>query len=743
MDTEKKQLELDKRYIRMASIWAENSYCQRRKVGALIVKDKMIISDGYNGTPSGFENVCEDENNLTKPYVLHAEANAITKIARSNNSSDGATMYVTASPCIECAKLIIQAGIKRVVYSEHYRLEDGIELLKRAGIEVIYTELDDNSSPNKSEDERFKKGIDMSTKNSSRFTPVIIAVSVVVGILIGTFYAKHFAGNRLGIINGSSNKLNALLRIVDDQYVDTVNMADLVEKAMPQILAELDPHSTYIPAQNLEEVNSELEGSFSGIGIQFTIQNDTIHVNAVVQGGPSEKIGLMAGDRIVTVDDSLFVGKKVTNERAMRTLKGPKGSQVKLGIKRTGEKDLLHFNITRGDIPQNTVDAAYMLNDDIGYVKVSKFGRTSHVELLNALAQLNHKKCKGLIIDLRDNTGGYMEAAIRMVNEFLPEGKLIVYTQGRKYPRAEEFANGTGSCQKMPLVVLINESSASASEIFTGAIQDNDRGTVVGRRSFGKGLVQQPIDFSDGSAIRLTIARYYTPSGRCIQRPYESGKDRNYELDIYNRYEHGEFFSRDSIKLNESERYNTSLGRTVYGGGGIMPDIFVPQDTTGVTSYLSTVISRGVNAQFAFQYTDNNRKKLSQYETEEELLNYLRHQGLVEQFVRFADSKGVKRRNILIQKSYKLLEKNLFGNIIYNMLGLEAYLQYFNKTDATVLKGIEILEKGEAFPKAPVAVEEEEVTKDKKDGKKKRTAQAYSITEDPTRGFNYAKAAIS
>ena len=583
----------------------------------------------------------------------------------------------------------------------------------------------------------------MSTKNTSRFMPLIIAISVVAGILIGTFYARHFAGNKLGIINSSSNKLNALLRVIDDQYVDTVNMTDLVEKAMPQILAELDPHSTYIPAQKLEEVNSELEGSFSGIGIQFTIQEDTIHVNSVIPGGPSEKVGLMAGDRIVMVNDSLFAGKGLTNEKAMRNLKGPKGSQVKLGVKRATEKELLDFTITRGDIPQNTIDAAYMLDDDYGYIQISKFGRTSHVELLNALAQLNHKKCKGLIIDLRDNTGGYMEAAIRMVNEFLPEGKLIVYTQGRKYPRAEEYANGTGSCQKMPLVVLINESSASASEIFTGAIQDNDRGTVVGRRSFGKGLVQQPIDFSDGSAIRLTIARYYTPSGRCIQRPYESGKDRNYELDIYNRYEHGEFFSRDSIKLNESERYNTSLGRTVYGGGGIMPDIFVPQDTTGVTSYLSTVISRGVNTQFAFQYTDNNRKKLSQYETEEELLNYLRHQGLVEQFVRFADSKGVKRRNILIQKSYKLLEKNLFGNIIYNMLGLEAYLQYFNKTDATVIKGIEILEKGEAFPKAPVAVEEEEVTKDKKDGKKKRTAQAYSITEDPTRGFNYAKAAIS
>lgn len=583
----------------------------------------------------------------------------------------------------------------------------------------------------------------MSTKNSSRFTPIIIAISVVAGILIGTFYARHFTGNRLGIINGSSNKLNALLHIVDDQYVDTVNMTDLVEKAMPQILAELDPHSTYIPAQNLEEVNSELEGKFSGIGIQFTIQNDTIHVNAVIPGGPSEKVGLMAGDRIVTVDDSLFVGKIVTNERAMRTLKGPKGSQVKLGVKRMGEKNLLSFDITRGDIPQNTVEASYMLNDDIGYIKVSKFGRTSHVELLSSLAELNNQKCKGLIIDLRDNTGGYMEAAIRMVNEFLPEGKLIVYTQGRKYPRAEEFANGTGSCQKMPLVVLINEGSASASEIFTGAIQDNDRGTIVGRRSFGKGLVQQPIDFTDGSAIRLTIARYYTPSGRSIQRPYQSGKDRNYELDIYNRYEHGEFFSRDSIKQNENELYHTSLGRSVYGGGGIMPDIFVPQDTIGYTSYIATVAGRGLTVQFTFQYTDNNRKKLSEFETEEELLNYLRRQGLVEQFVRFAESKGVKRRNILIQKSYKLLEKNIYGSIIYNMLGLEAHIKYFNKTDATVLKGMEILENGEAFPKAPEVAEEEDATKDMKDGKKKRTAEAYGTIEDPTRIFKIAEASIS
>lgn len=568
----------------------------------------------------------------------------------------------------------------------------------------------------------------MSTKNSFRFTPVIIAISVVLGILIGTFYAKHFAGNRLGIINGSSNKLNALLRIVDDQYVDTVNMADLVEKAMPQILAELDPHSTYIPAQNLEEVNSELEGSFSGIGIQFTIQDDTIHVNSVIQGGPSEKVGLMAGDRIVTVDDSLFVGKKVTNEKAMRTLKGPKGSQVKLGVKRATEKNLLTFNIIRGDIPQNTIDAAYMLNDDLGYIQISKFGRTTHVELLNAIAVLSHKNCKGLIIDLRGNTGGYMEAAVRMVNEFLPEGKLIVYTQGRKYPRTEEFANGTGSCQKMPLVVLIDEGSASASEIFTGAIQDNDRGTVVGRRSFGKGLVQQPIDFSDGSAIRLTIARYYTPSGRCIQRPYASGKDRNYEMDWLTRYEHGEYFSKDSIKLDENLRYSTGLGRPVYGGGGIMPDVFVPQDTTGVSSYLTEVLSKGLTIQFTFHYTDSNRDKLKQYDSEESLLNYLSKQGIVEQFIRYADSKGIKRRNILIQKSYKLLEKNLYGNIIYNMLGREAYIKYFNTSDPTVKKAVEILEKGEAFPKAPLTQEPQKEPKNER--KKKTTAQADSRREN-------------
>lgn len=573
----------------------------------------------------------------------------------------------------------------------------------------------------------------MGTKGSSRFTPVIIAISVVAGILIGTFYAKHYGGNKLGIINGSSNKLNALLHVIDDQYVDTVDMSQLVENAMPQILAELDPHSTYIPAQKLEEVNSELEGSFSGVGIQFTIQEDTIHVNSVVSGGPAEKVGLMAGDRIVTVDDSLFVGKVLTNEKAMRTLKGPKGSQVKLGVKRITEKELLDFVVTRGDIPQNTIDAAYMISNDFGYVQISKFGRTTHVELLNAIAQLSHQNCKGMIIDLRENTGGYMEAAIRMVNEFLPEGKLIVYTQGRKYPRMEEYANGTGSCQNIPLVVLIDQGSASASEIFAGAIQDNDRGTIVGLRSFGKGLVQQPIDFSDGSAIRLTIARYYTPSGRCIQRPYENGKDSKYEMDWLDRYEHGEFFSADSVKLDKKLRYSTSLGRPVYGGGGIMPDVFVPRDTTGVTSYLMEVSNKGLLIQFSFQYTDRNRAKLDQFNDETELQKYLEKQNIVEQFVQFAAQKGVKRRNLLINKSRKLLERNLYGNIIYNIQGKEAYIRYINRDDATVLKALEILERGEAFPKAPTTIKEE-----KNDNREKRTAQVYSRIEDPAHNFHYA-----
>lgn len=541
----------------------------------------------------------------------------------------------------------------------------------------------------------------MSKNRTSRFMPVIVAVSIVTGILIGTFYANHFSGNKLGIINTSSNKLNALLRIIDDQYVDTVNMGELVEDAMPQILGELDPHSSYIPAKDLEAVNSDLKGSFSGIGIQFTIQQDTIHVNNVIQGGPSEKVGLMAGDRIIEVDDSAFVGKIVTNYESMKRLKGPKGSEVKLGVFRPGEKETLHFTIVRGDIPVKSVDAAYMLNDKFGYIKVNKFGETTYPELLISLAKLNQANCEGVVIDLRGNTGGYMGAAIQMVNEFLPKNRLIVYTQGRKSPRENYTSNGTGSSQKMPIVVLMDEGSASASEIFAGAIQDNDRGTIVGRRSFGKGLVQQPIEFSDGSAIRLTIARYYTPSGRCIQKPYEKGKESEYELDLLTRYEHGEFFSADSIKQDETEVYHTRLGRPVYGGGGIMPDIFVPQDTTGMTSYFRMAANRGLIIRYTFDYTDQNRSTLQKYDTPEKMEAYLKGQNLLNKFAAWAEKKGLKRRNNLMMKSRRLFEMSLYGNIIYNMLGMEAYVEYLNESDKTVLKAVEILEKGESFPQAP------------------------------------------
>ena len=517
---------------------------------------------------------------------------------------------------------------------------------------------------------------------------IVLSLLIVLGVFTGATAQKA---------NMDARKLQLALFAISNLYVDSTSETKLVEDAIVGMLDKLDPHSNYMDPEETKEMTEPLQGNFDGIGIQFNMLTDTLYVIQVIPGGPSEKVGLMAGDRIVTVDDSLFVGKKVTNERAMRTLKGPKGSQVKLGIKRTGEKDLLHFNITRGDIPQNTVDAAYMLNDDIGYVKVSKFGRTSHVELLNALAQLNHKKCKGLIIDLRGNTGGYMEAAIRMVNEFLPEGKLIVYTQGRKYPRAEEFANGTGSCQKMPLVVLIDEGSASASEIFTGAIQDNDRGTVVGRRSFGKGLVQQPIDFSDGSAIRLTIARYYTPSGRCIQRPYESGKDRNYELDLYTRYEHGEFFSRDSIKQNESERYNTSLGRTVYGGGGIMPDYFVPIDTTLYTDYHRNLVAKGAVIKFTMQFIEGHRKELKN--------KYKKFESFDEKFVvdddmlailkEIGEKEGVKFNEEQYQKSLPLIKTQLKALIARDLWDMNEYFRVMNTTNESIQKALEILNSDE------------------------------------------------
>jgi carboxyl-terminal processing protease len=536
---------------------------------------------------------------------------------------------------------------------------------------------------------------------NSRLIPIIISISIVVGIVIGTFYTKHFSGNKLGIINGSTNKITALLRIINDQYVDTVNMNNLVENAIPLILSELDPHSKYIPAKDLEATNSELEGSFGGVGIQFSIQKDTIHVNNIVKGGPAEKVGVLPGDRIVAINDTSFVGKIVTNDESMRRLKGPKGTKVKLSIKRMGKPKLLSFVVVRGEIPQTSVDASYMIAPTIGYIYISKFGRTTHVEMLNALAMLSHKDCKSLIVDLRGNTGGYMDAAVEMVNEFLKKGALIVYTQGHKFPRTEEYANGTGSFQSLPITVLVDETSASASEIFTGAIQDNDRGTVIGRRTFGKGLVQQPIEFSDGSAIRLTVARYYTPSGRCIQRKYTSGNDENYEMDLVNRFEHGEFFSKDSIKLDKSKPYHTVLGRTVYGGGGIMPDVFVPEDTAKVTSYYRTIVNDALDIMFGFTYTDSNRTTLNQYKNVDDLVSYLKTQDLLDKLADYAAKNGIKRRNLMLMRSHEILEKRLFGRIIYNVLGDEASMEYLNEDDPTVLTAVNILKNGKAFPSKP------------------------------------------
>ncbi len=537
-------------------------------------------------------------------------------------------------------------------------------------------------------------------KKSNRFMPLIMAVCVIIGIMIGSFYANHFSGNRLNIINSGSNRLSNLLHLIDDQYVDKVNIDSLVDVAIPQILADLDPHSVYISAKDAQAVADDLKGSFSGVGIEFTIRKDTIHVQNVVKNGPAQRAGILAGDKIVSVDGKPFVGKIVTNEEAMRRLKGPKDTKVKLGVMRYGQKAVKYFTVTRGDIPQKSITATYMLDKNTGYIKVKSFGETTYPEMLIALAKLSQEGFTNLVIDLRDNTGGYMNSAIQMANEFLPKDKLIVYTIGRKSPRQDFPSDGHGSYQKIPLVVLINEGSASASEIFAGAMQDNDRATIIGRRSFGKGLVQQQLSFPDGSMIRLTIARYYTPSGRCIQKPFTAGDNKDYEEDLLTRYQHGEFFSQDSIK-HHGPAYHTSIGRTVYGGGGITPDIFVAEDTLGMTSYYKQAAMSGLILQYAFTYTDNNRPKLNTYKDMMSLSKYLVSQNTVEQFAAYADHNGLKRRNLMIRKSRKLLERFINSRIIYNMLDDEAWTEYINADDPAIAKALSVFRENAAFPKKP------------------------------------------
>lgn len=540
----------------------------------------------------------------------------------------------------------------------------------------------------------------MNNKKSNRFMPLMMALCVVIGIIVGSFYSNHFSGNRLSIINTGTNRINNLLHIIDDQYVDKVNLDSLVEDAMPKILTELDPHSVYISAKDVEAANQDLQGSFSGVGIQFVIRQDTIHVQNVIQNGPAERAGILAGDKIVMVDDHTFVGKEVTNQEAMKRLKGPKNTKVKIGVLRYGHSKPQSFVVTRGDIPIKSVSATYMIDDKTGYIRIKSFGETTYAELLVALAKLGESGFQNLIIDLRDNTGGYLQSAVQMANEFLPKNKLIVYTEGRKSPRQDFRSDGRGSYKQTPLVVLINEGSASASEIFAGAMQDNDRATVIGRRSFGKGLVQKQIEFSDGSMVRLTIARYYTPSGRCIQKPYVHGETDDYAQDLMSRYEHGEFFSQDSIK-HTGPKYHTSNGRVVYGGGGITPDIFVPEDTTGFTSYYKQATMSGLILQYAFTYTDDNRPKLNNFKEMMELADYLKKQNLVDKFATYANDKGLKRRNLMIRKSHYLLDRFINSRIIYNMLDEQAWLEYVNEDDATIREALKTFRNNAAFPKAP------------------------------------------
>ena len=544
-------------------------------------------------------------------------------------------------------------------------------------------------------------------KKNSHLLPIVVAVSIVIGMFIGMFFTDRFAGNKLNIINTTSNKINYLLHFLDEQYVDTINIADIVEKTIPNILSELDPHSSYISAEDAQVANDDLKKSFSGVGVQFTIKNDTVYITNIIKGGPSEKVGLLAGDRIVSVDGKPYVGEVVTNNETLHRLKGEKGTKVTIGVVRHGEKEPLEFTVVRGDIPITSIDATYMLTDELGYIKIEKFSETTYAELLTSLAKLSQEGFKGLVIDLRDNTGGYMVSAIKMVNEFLPSKRLIVYTQGRKIEREDFYSDGYGAYQDIPLIVLTNEISASSSEIFAGAIQDNDRGIIVGRRTFGKGLVQQQIPFADGSLVHLTIARYYSPSGRCIQKPYTNGDIHDYEMDIVRRYEHGEFFNVDSIRQS-GEVYKTTIGREVYGGGGIVPDVFVAEDTTAYTSYYQEVALKGFIRSFCFEYTDTNRKMLESLGTADKIVAHLKKEHVVEDFIRYCDSKGVQRRNNMIIRSRKLFEQSIYGAIIYNSVDMEEYLKYMGKDDNTIHKAIELYNNGQTRPEPPTDTNKEE-----------------------------------
>lgn len=528
--------------------------------------------------------------------------------------------------------------------------------------------------------------------------PLCIAVSIAVGIFIGNVFSIF--GSGAGWLGKKGNKLDTVLEYINQSYVDTVNVNELIEEAIPTVLAGLDPHSDYIPAEIMMRKGDELEGHFSGIGVEFLILNDTLTIVNAIPGGPSEAVGIKPGDRVVTVNDTLFVGKKLTENTVFSTLKGPENTKIKLGIKRRDRDELIPFVVTRAFVPVKSVDTSYKVDDKIGYIKVSKFGSTTYNEFITAIARLRSDGCESFIVDLQQNTGGYMEAAIRMVNEFLSSGNLILYTEGRAYPRENYFSDNSGTCKTSQIVVLLDETSASASEIFAGAIQDNDRGLIVGRRSFGKGLVQTQYKFDDGSAMRLTIARYHTPSGRCVQKAYERGDRQNYSMDLYNRYSRGEFDSRDSIKLDNLPLFHTVGGRPVYGDDGILADVFVPRDTIGVNSYYMRVANKGLLREYSYVYTEKNREKLSSFKTWNEAAKYLSAQPLVDNLADYAYTKAIRRQPYLIEESRKLLQTQLEAFIIRNIFGEDAFYQLYQRDESMVKEAVKLIKADKATPDA-------------------------------------------
>lgn len=531
--------------------------------------------------------------------------------------------------------------------------------------------------------------------NSIIWYPLVISIAIVLGIVIGNYIStKKFTLDK-------DRKINAVLNLIQSEYVDSIDVKDLVEQAIPAIIGNLDPHSYYIPASDIRAENEKLDGSMSGIGVSFFMMNDTANVDQVIPNGPAEKVGMLAGDRIISVNGESIVGGTLTAEGIRSKIRGEKGTKVRIGVKRNTSKKTLTFTITRDDIPMNTIDVSYMLDDKTGYIKIAQFGKNTYDEFFAALSKLKKDGASRYIVDLRGNPGGYMEMAILMVNEFLEQGELIVYTKGRKEREdIQVWSDDQGSFHDAQVAVLIDEYSASASEIMAGALQDNDRGLVVGRRSFGKGLVQKQIYLPDSSAIRLTIARYYTPSHRCIQKDYTLGDEDDYSKELYDRYSHGELYSADSIKVDKSKIFRTANGRIVYGGGGIVPDIFVPNDTTSITTYYRAVANLGLLQQYVYTYVDINRDQLKNVKTVKQLMGMMpSDDALTYDFVCYARDNGVPMRWYYINLSRSLIARQLRALVIRDVLGSEEFYRYYNRTDNTVNAALKALNDGKGkFP---------------------------------------------